>query len=72
VDDYSPLPAEFELLGDRGQPRGIIVSDSGRWRLPRGLGRGRGLPMIAPEVDEIEVNSEVAGTKAVISRRLGE
>ena len=49
----------------------ITVSDSGRWRSPRGSNRGRGLKIIETAMDDVAVNTTEAGTDIVMIRRLG-
>ncbi|HEY3726163.1 MAG TPA: SpoIIE family protein phosphatase [Solirubrobacteraceae bacterium] len=68
---YSPAPAEFELRASAidGEVT-IVVSDSGRWRAPRGSHRGRGLAIIDAAMDEVEVNSTTVGTDILMRRRL--
>jgi anti-sigma regulatory factor (Ser/Thr protein kinase) len=69
---YAPGRAIFELeaLHDSGTVT-LVVRDSGRWRRPRGVHRGRGLKMIEATVDELDVRATEAGTELVMRRRLG-
>ena len=48
----------------------LKVRDTGRWRLPRGSDRGRGLKIIAAAVDELDLHTTDAGTELVMRRRL--
>ncbi len=68
---YSPAPAAFEVraTAQDGEVT-IVVSDSGKWREPRGPFRGRGLSMIEAAVGELEVTSEVGGTKLIMRKRV--
>jgi anti-sigma regulatory factor (Ser/Thr protein kinase)/putative methionine-R-sulfoxide reductase with GAF domain len=69
---YSPAPAQFDL--EATVTDGILtltISDGGRWRPPRGQGRGRGLTIIEAAMDSVEIVSDEGGTKLVMSRRLG-
>jgi anti-sigma regulatory factor (Ser/Thr protein kinase)/putative methionine-R-sulfoxide reductase with GAF domain len=69
---YSPAPATFGLWARAdGNELAITVRDSGRWRAPRGHGRGRGLTIIKKAMDGVEVNSTSSGTEIVMRRRLG-
>jgi anti-sigma regulatory factor (Ser/Thr protein kinase) len=68
---YSPAPAEFTLrAAASGGQMTFVVTDAGRWRAPRGQGRGRGLTIIRAAMDEVEVNSSESGTEIVMRRRL--
>ena len=68
---YSPAPAEFLVDASvRERDVTIVVTDSGRWRSPRGSDRGRGLAVIDAAMDEVEVNSAATGTEIVMRRRL--
>ena len=68
---YSPAPAEFLVDASvREREVTIVVTDSGRWRSPRGSDRGRGLAVIDAAMDEVEVNSAATGTEIVMRRRL--
>jgi anti-sigma regulatory factor (Ser/Thr protein kinase)/putative methionine-R-sulfoxide reductase with GAF domain len=69
---YSPAPAEFHVHAQMAGPVAqITVSDSGRWRSPRGSNRGRGLKIIETAMDDVAVNTTEAGTDIVMIRRLG-
>jgi len=49
----------------------FAVRDRGRWRAPRGVNRGRGLPLMEALMDDVEIVSDDAGTAVVLRRRLG-
>ena len=49
----------------------ITVTDSGRWRPPRGANRGRGLPLMRALVETADVRQTDAGTVVTLTRRLG-
>ena len=68
---YAPGVAyfEFEALHDDGLVT-LTVRDAGRWRLPRGTNRGRGLKIISAAVDELDLRTTDAGTEVVMHRRL--
>ncbi len=67
---YGPQPgATFRLLAERSQDAIIVrVSDSGRWRAPRGTDRGRGLRVIACIMDELDVRRTASGTIVEMSK----
>lgn len=69
---YAPGRASFEM--DATYDDGLItfaVRDRGRWRPPRGVNRGRGLPLMEALMDDVEIVSDDAGTAVVLRRRLG-
>jgi anti-sigma regulatory factor (Ser/Thr protein kinase) len=51
---------------------GITVRDSGRWREPRGSGRGRGIGLMRAFMDEVDISSDDSGTTVRMSKQLGE
>jgi anti-sigma regulatory factor (Ser/Thr protein kinase) len=66
---YSPAPAQFELRARESE--GVMefaVTDTGRWRAPKGEHRGRGLTIIAGAMDDVEVKSDDRGTEVVMRR----
>ena len=70
---YPPAPAEFELHARMlGGATEITVRDTGRWRSPRGINRGRGLKIIETAMDEVSVDPTPEGTAIVMRRRLAE
>jgi anti-sigma regulatory factor (Ser/Thr protein kinase) len=69
---YAPGLAYFELEAVHAD--GLVtltVRDTGRWRAPRGVHRGRGLKMIEAAIDELAVTTGEAGTEVVMRHRLG-
>jgi anti-sigma regulatory factor (Ser/Thr protein kinase) len=48
----------------------VNVRDSGAWRDPRGVDRGRGLTLIEALMDRTEVRRSEQGTKVIMCRRL--
>jgi anti-sigma regulatory factor (Ser/Thr protein kinase) len=69
---YAPTGAVFEIeaLHAAGTVT-LAVRDSGNWREPRGVHRGRGLKMIEATVDDVDVTVGENGTQVVMHRRLG-
>ena len=49
----------------------IVVRDQGRWRDPRGVNRGRGLPLMEALMDTVDVNRGDQGSTIVLRRALG-
>jgi anti-sigma regulatory factor (Ser/Thr protein kinase) len=68
---YAPGPAAFELEAsyDDGEISAMIT-DHGGWRDPRGVNRGRGLPMMEALMDSVDVRRDERGTTVVLRRRL--
>ncbi len=50
----------------------VTVRDRGRWRPPRGEGRGRGILFMRNSSDDLRIDHGPTGTNVVIRRRLGE
>lgn len=50
----------------------VTVRDTGRWRPPRGEGRGRGTLFMRNCSDDLRIDHGPTGTNVVIRRRLGE
>jgi anti-sigma regulatory factor (Ser/Thr protein kinase) len=50
----------------------VTVGDTGRWRPPRGAGRGRGTLFMRNCSDDLRIDHGPTGTHVVIRRRLGE
>jgi anti-sigma regulatory factor (Ser/Thr protein kinase) len=48
----------------------VRVSDTGRWRAPRGHGRGRGTLIMETTTDEFRVDRGSTGTEVVLRRRI--
>ena len=69
---YAPGLAYLELEATHAE--GLVtltVRDTGSWRAPRGVHRGRGLKMIEAAVDELDVTTSDAGTVVTMRRRIG-
>jgi anti-sigma regulatory factor (Ser/Thr protein kinase) len=69
---YSPMPASFEVTARVVEGELIVsITDTGRWRPPRGTNRGRGLPIMKSAMDEVDISHTEAGTSVIMRRRLG-
>jgi len=69
---YGPARAHFELAA--GYDDGLVtitVTDTGRWRAPRGENRGRGLPMMRALAETVDVRQTDGGTAVTLTQRLG-
>jgi anti-sigma regulatory factor (Ser/Thr protein kinase)/putative methionine-R-sulfoxide reductase with GAF domain len=68
---YAPGLAYFELEAAHADRLvTLTVRDTGRWRAPRGVNRGRGPKMIEAAIDELTVTTSEAGTELVMRHRL--
>lgn len=74
---YNPGPASFLLearIEGETEPEAstavITVTDTGRWRSPRGENRGRGLTIIETATDDFTVDTSPAGTRIQMRRRI--
>ncbi len=67
---YGPEPGyTFRVHAERTAGEVVIeVSDSGRWRQPRGSRRGRGLGMIEQLMDAVDVERASSGTTVRMSK----
>ena len=68
---YSPGPATFLL--DATIADGVLVvgvTDTGRWRAPRGQDRGRGLTIMRSAMDDVDVTRSGEGTEVLMRRTL--
>ncbi|HEV3320817.1 MAG TPA: SpoIIE family protein phosphatase [Solirubrobacteraceae bacterium] len=67
---YGPEPGHtFRVRAERTAGEVVIeVSDSGRWRPPRGSGRGLGLGMIEQLMDAVDVERASSGTTVRMSK----
>jgi serine phosphatase RsbU (regulator of sigma subunit)/anti-sigma regulatory factor (Ser/Thr protein kinase) len=68
---YAPGGQTFEI--DASCTDGtveIVVSDHGQWRDPRGVNRGRGLPLMRNLMGDVDVRSGEQGTSIVMRRAL--
>ena len=45
-----------------------VISDSGRWRPPRGHHRGRGITLMKALADEVTIEQTDTGTRVVLRR----
>ena len=69
---YGPGRAEFGLTLAYADGRvTITVTDSGRWRPPRGQNRGRGLPLMHELMDTVDVSETERGTAVTLAKALG-
>jgi PAS domain S-box-containing protein len=50
----------------------LTISDTGGWREPRDVGRGKGIPLMNGLVDTVTVDGAGGGTKVELRRRLGQ
>jgi anti-sigma regulatory factor (Ser/Thr protein kinase) len=68
---YGPGDETFEIEA-RLEDGAVVASvrDSGRWREPRGVERGRGLKIIEALMDEVEVSAAKPGTVVRMRRHL--
>jgi anti-sigma regulatory factor (Ser/Thr protein kinase)/putative methionine-R-sulfoxide reductase with GAF domain len=68
---YGPGGTEYEVeAASVGDGITVAVSDTGRWREPRGTNRGRGLTLMEGLMDSVEVARGETGTVVRMSRRL--
>ncbi len=68
---YRPHATSFEVSGrSRSGTIEIEVRDSGSWRPPRGIDRGRGVPLMKAMMDEVRVSSDPKGTTITMRYRL--
>jgi PAS domain S-box-containing protein len=69
---YPPAdPGTVEISGSvEGDGVAIEVVDHGRWREPRGEGRGRGFTLMKHFMDEVDVDRSDRGTTVRMSRRI--
>ncbi|HET9720006.1 MAG TPA: SpoIIE family protein phosphatase [Solirubrobacteraceae bacterium] len=69
---YSPAPNQFSFVATaEGGLVSITVTDTGSWRQPRGVDRGRGLRIIDAAMDTVEIRESAAGgTEIRMTRRL--
>jgi anti-sigma regulatory factor (Ser/Thr protein kinase)/putative methionine-R-sulfoxide reductase with GAF domain len=70
---YSPSPNQFSFVACAdGRLVTITVTDTGTWRQPRGVDRGRGLRIMDAAMDTVEIREAgVGGTEIRMTRRLG-
>lgn len=69
---YGPGGGTMEVLAELvGPDLTVTVVDTGTWREPRGVNRGRGTPMMHALVDDVRILQGPAGTRVVMRRTLG-
>jgi len=69
---YGPGKQAFELEALRtGDVVEIIVRDQGQWRTPRGVHRGRGVPLMQALMDSVGFTRSDAGTTVVLRHTMG-
>ncbi|TVT54777.1 SpoIIE family protein phosphatase [Amycolatopsis rhizosphaerae] len=70
---YGPAGGMVTVLLERRQGDAVVtVRDTGRWRRPRGINRGRGLLLMRKCADDVHVEHGEDGTRVVIRRALGQ
>jgi CHASE3 domain sensor protein/anti-sigma regulatory factor (Ser/Thr protein kinase) len=68
---YGPGDATFAIGAELIDGEVVIeVSDSGRWRSPRGVNRGRGLQLMNAFTDSLEIDRTEGGTHVRMRRKL--
>jgi anti-sigma regulatory factor (Ser/Thr protein kinase) len=69
---YAPGQAAFTVDAEHQDGEiTVTVADRGQWRDPRGINRGRGLPLMHELMDGVDVREEGGGTAVVLRRNLG-
>jgi anti-sigma regulatory factor (Ser/Thr protein kinase) len=68
---YGPGPRTFDVEAVFADGRiAVTIRDHGRWRPPRGVNRGRGLPLMQALMEHVDVNHTDEGTVVVLERTL--
>jgi GAF domain-containing protein/anti-sigma regulatory factor (Ser/Thr protein kinase) len=68
---YGPGSRSFELEGTYLDGRvSVTIRDHGQWRPPRGINRGRGLPLMQALMEHVDVTHTDEGTVVVLERTL--
>src|SRR5947209_9113701 len=68
---YGPDDATFEIGAELIDGEVVIdVRDTGNWREPRGVNRGRGLQLMNAFTDSLEIDTSGTGTRVRMRRRL--
>jgi serine phosphatase RsbU (regulator of sigma subunit)/anti-sigma regulatory factor (Ser/Thr protein kinase) len=68
---YAPGETDFAVeVGSSGGEVTVVVRDTGQWREPRGLHRGRGMTMMKGLMDAVDVERSPQGTAVRLRRRL--
>jgi anti-sigma regulatory factor (Ser/Thr protein kinase) len=69
---YAPGERVFEMEASYADTTvEIVVRDQGHWREPRGVNRGRGLPLMEALMDSVDVRRGDHGSTIVLRRALG-
>jgi PAS domain S-box-containing protein len=50
----------------------LTINDTGAWREPRDIGRGKGIPLMNGLMDQVVVDGADGGTRVELRRRLGQ
>jgi serine phosphatase RsbU (regulator of sigma subunit)/anti-sigma regulatory factor (Ser/Thr protein kinase) len=68
---YGPGDHEFDVEAhvDNGEVE-LVVRDNGRWRMPRGHGRGLGLKLVEQLNDTLQIDRAGNGTSLRVTKRL--
>jgi anti-sigma regulatory factor (Ser/Thr protein kinase)/putative methionine-R-sulfoxide reductase with GAF domain len=68
---YGPRRGRFRVRAERvGDSVEVTVTDRGRWRPPRGSGRGRGLKIMEAAMDALTLSTDADGTELKMRRDL--
>jgi anti-sigma regulatory factor (Ser/Thr protein kinase) len=68
---YGPGTRSFDLDATYTAGRvSVEIRDHGRWRPPRGVNRGRGLPLMRALMEHVDVTHTDEGTVVVLERTL--
>jgi anti-sigma regulatory factor (Ser/Thr protein kinase) len=68
---YGPGTRSFDLEAGYADGRiRVTIRDHGRWRPPRGVNRGRGLPLMEALMEHVDVSHTEEGTVVVLERAL--
>ena len=68
---YGPGRGTFRVTGEQiGDEVVLSVHDWGRWRAPRGDGRGRGLTVMNAAMDHVEVQTDESGTRVEMRKTM--
>jgi anti-sigma regulatory factor (Ser/Thr protein kinase) len=69
---YGPSGGELTVhLTNEGTHVVAVITDSGRWRAPRGHNRGRGILLMKALADEATIDQTDTGTRVVLRRNVG-
>lgn len=68
---YGPGRGTFRVAGEQiGDEVVLSIRDCGRWRAPRGDGRGRGLTVMNSAMDHVEMQTDESGTRVEMRRNV--